>query len=507
MEPENHGYKDMRSLESSKNRRKKKDGGGKGTRLRVDLFRNAACRIVDCLHLEKRRGVDKGPGKDIMALSGGRREAVREYYVEKIRIFLTLLAVMSALAAGLTVCFFAGDRSVPGGRLTRPGYGEGSGSEQLNVKIEKGQYDRSEEMTQQGGSVSGKTEEILRSGTTLSLDIPERKYSGAQERALLEQAEQEIREQLLGENPSPDRVTKRIRLPVILADGAVRAQWSQMPYGILEEDGMPAQGIPQEGTPVTLEAELTAQSLHRTVTQVVRVYPPEKSDELKARDVVRQEAGALNAGRENEEDFLLPAQVDGRQLVWTYPYNTDLLLLAMAALSIPFLAGALMDQRVKEAARMRREQLEMDYPDLLWKMTLLIGAGMNLSSAFARVAEDYRKEATGGKQGRRYVYEEMLITCHEIRDGLSEGKAYEQFGHRCGLPRYIRLGSVLSQNLRKGSRGLTEILEQEALAASRERQSQARKLGEKAGTKLLLPMVMMLCVVFVILIVPAFMAM
>ena len=37
-----------------------------------------------------------------------------------------------------------------------------------------------------------------------------------------------------------------------------------------------------------------------------------------------------------------------------------------------------------------------------------------------------------------------------------------------------------------------------------ERRQQARKLGEEAGTKLMIPMFMMLIVVFVIVIVPAF---
>lgn len=37
-----------------------------------------------------------------------------------------------------------------------------------------------------------------------------------------------------------------------------------------------------------------------------------------------------------------------------------------------------------------------------------------------------------------------------------------------------------------------------------ERKKQARKLGEEAGTKLMIPLFMMLAVVFIIVIVPAF---
>ena len=65
---------------------------------------------------------------------------------------------------------------------------------------------------------------------------------------------------------------------------------------------------------------------------------------------------------------------------------------------------------------------------------------------------------------------------------------------------------MLSQNLRKGAKGLTELLETEAEASLNERKAHARKIGERAGTKLLLPMVLMLGIVLVILMVPAFLS-
>ena len=42
------------------------------------------------------------------------------------------------------------------------------------------------------------------------------------------------------------------------------------------------------------------------------------------------------------------------------------------------------------------------------------------------------------------------------------------------------------------------------LFRSAERKGLAKKLGEEAGTKLLLPMMMMLCIVMVIIMIPAY---
>ena len=72
---------------------------------------------------------------------------------------------------------------------------------------------------------------------------------------------------------------------------------------------------------------------------------------------------------------------------------------------------------------------------------------------------------------------------------------------------YVRLGALLSQNLRKGTKGLTQLLKTEALQAFEDRKANARRRGEEAGTKLLLPMFLMLSVVLVIVIVPAFLSM
>lgn len=93
-----------------------------------------------------------------------------------------------------------------------------------------------------------------------------------------------------------------------------------------------------------------------------------------------------------------------------------------------------------------------------------------------------------------------------MQSGIAEADAYERFGRRCQMPEYIRLGTVLSQNLRKGTKGLNAMLEQEATAPLRNGKITAKKVGEKAGTKLLFPMLLMLGIVLVILMVPAFLS-
>ena len=75
---------------------------------------------------------------------------------------------------------------------------------------------------------------------------------------------------------------------------------------------------------------------------------------------------------------------------------------------------------------------------------------------------------------------------------------------RCGLPVYRKFAVMLSQNLRKGTKGLAELLQREAAGAFEERKAAARKLGEETSTRLLGPMFLMLGVGLMIIVVPAF---
>ena len=63
---------------------------------------------------------------------------------------------------------------------------------------------------------------------------------------------------------------------------------------------------------------------------------------------------------------------------------------------------------------------------------------------------------------------------------------------------------LIVQNLRKGSSGLRQMLEKEVADAFVLRKNLAKKAGEEAGTKILFPMMLMLCIVMVIILVPAF---
>ena len=162
----------------------------------------------------------------------------------------------------------------------------------------------------------------------------------------------------------------------------------------------------------------------------------------------------------------------------------------------------LQDRDLKKKLEQREEQLLLSYPEFISKLALLMGAGLPIRSAFQRMAADYQNRKTRNQE-LIYVYEELTLACREMGSGITEAQAYEHFGQRCRLTQYRKCAALLSQNLKKGASGLLQALQQEAEHAFEERKRNARELGEKAGTRLLLPMMLMLVVVMVLIMVPA----
>jgi len=146
-----------------------------------------------------------------------------------------------------------------------------------------------------------------------------------------------------------------------------------------------------------------------------------------------------------------------------------------------------------------------DYPKIVGAFTLLLETGMTVRNAWTKIVQTYEKHRE--ETGERKAYAEMSETYYRMQSGVAEAIAYEQFGDRCGLVQYRKFGALLSQNLRKGSKGLAGLLLMESIQSTEEKKNRMKQKAEESGTKLLIPMFVMLGVVLIMVVVPAFMKM
>jgi hypothetical protein len=165
----------------------------------------------------------------------------------------------------------------------------------------------------------------------------------------------------------------------------------------------------------------------------------------------------------------------------------------------------LQDKRLTEAVDRRNRQMLLDYGEFVGELTVLTGAGLSVRQAWNRIVFNMQAGQEKGAE-RKYLYREMLLTKNAMDRGVAEEYAYKDFGRRCGQPPYLRLGSLLETNVRKGSKSLNVMLRQEAEDAFGDRMQLARREGEKISSKLLIPMMLQFVLVLIILMVPAFMS-
>ena len=149
--------------------------------------------------------------------------------------------------------------------------------------------------------------------------------------------------------------------------------------------------------------------------------------------------------------------------------------------------------------------MEEEYPAIISKLTLYLGAGMNTKGAWEKIAKEGNKLNQTGKEINP-VYREMLLTCREMDSGIAEADAYERFGKRIRRQKFIRLTTLLVQNLKKGNAALLQQLRQESIVALEEHAAEKKKEGEEMETKLLFPMMLIMGMVMVLIMVPAFLS-
>lgn len=236
----------------------------------------------------------------------------------------------------------------------------------------------------------------------------------------------------------------------------------------------------------------------------VRVYPPKLSGEESRRARLLQAIAEEEEQSREKEVLKLPDEIEGRKIVLRNPDNPrGWYVLAVGPVICLLLAG-LQRQNEQKEKEDRERQMMLDYPEIMNKFTLLLGAGMSVKKAWEKIVQDYERQKEGA--GLRYAYEEMAVAYREMQSGVTEAESYERFGRRCGLKAYRKLASLLDQNLRKGTKGLAALLGAESIQAFEDRKAAAKRRGEEAGTKLLLPMFFMLAMVLVIVIIPAFLS-
>lgn len=187
----------------------------------------------------------------------------------------------------------------------------------------------------------------------------------------------------------------------------------------------------------------------------------------------------------------------------TYTYTIVIVVMLLSAMSnnkgllfMGLIVGGLLilylDLALFDKLTARRQEILLDLPQVLSKLTLLVNSGMVLRDAWKRVSIT----------GERVLYQEMQNTNLEMENGVAEIDAYRNFAERCNVKEIRKFTSLIIQNLNKGNEELAYFMKDLSDEMWEVKKSQVKQKGEKANTQLLFPMMLILIGILIMVMVP-----
>ncbi len=164
------------------------------------------------------------------------------------------------------------------------------------------------------------------------------------------------------------------------------------------------------------------------------------------------------------------------------------------AVVLPFALIKDLASKVKQ----REEKILLELPELLNKIVLLVGAGETVQQAIFRCSQQ--------KEGSDHpLYKELDRMVTECRSGDPFHQAFEQFGKRCGVQDATIFVTTVLLNHKRGGGEFAMALRDLSRTLWDKRKALGRIQGEKASSKLVFPMVLILFVVMLMVGGPAMM--
>lgn len=345
----------------------------------------------------------------------------------------------------------------------------------------------------------------LEKDSVYKLNVKEEIPSQKQANDYFEKAIAEIEENFCSTGDELEHITKDVNMSDSYVNGVVEAEWLLSDYTVMDYEGHileDAELDEKSGRIVNASVQLSCVEYKQLYEFSFMVYEKKCSASENLMKSIDEEL-KIRMNQEGTRELILPEKIGNTMLTWSEKKDSLVLKIALLEVVIVVLIVLSKKEKKKDEIKKINAQMELDYPEIVSKMAILMGAGMTVEQAWNKISARYLDKKQKDKELKLHAYEQMLVTVREISDGESTNKAYIRFAERVNLSSYQRFVRIILQSINKGSSGVCQMLEKESDDAFNERRLNAQKLGEEASTKMLIPMLIMMGIVIAIVIAPA----
>lgn len=331
---------------------------------------------------------------------------------------------------------------------------------------------------------------------TYDLSILPKRMSEEETAKAYEEYKNKLKSTILADNESFDKIKTHLNLVETVDEYPFESSYKILPRGVIDENGDISDDA-LENTDISIEITTSYGQEEFIETVEAKVIPEEMSEETifgkKLQRILNDE------NEENQtEDVKLPDEVDGIKIEWKEKKQSK--VPGIIVLTVTIAGYFLFKQKIQDNKKIkeRKESMIKDYPGFAVKYSLLIGAGLNHRQVMEKMVCDY------GNREDSPLYEELITTLSEIKSGVSQTEALSQMADRIGLREMNQFISLVNQNIRKGGQDIAKEMKTEAENSMNLKREEVKRKAETASTKLLIPMIIHLVIVFALIMIPAF---
>ncbi len=360
-----------------------------------------------------------------------------------------------------------------------------------------GEAEKSYELTV--GGISDSSEKI-------SVRVSEREYTKEEAESMFSALMEELSMHIIGKNESLDRIDADMVFPKSVEGFAgIRLSFYPSDPKLISYEGKVDNLELSAPVNTDIKVILKTGEYSEKYSVPITVYPSELDTTELISEKLKLMIERADKDQITENELSLPKEVAGHHISYAGKKDRGFLKILVGGVFATILLGLKPEQDRRKREKRIENELLLDYSEVVSKIMVYMGAGLAVRNAWIRIAKDYEKNLKSGHTDPRKVYEEMLITAGELERGVSETKAYADFLKKCPQQCYMKLISLLEQERKTGDSRIRDAMELEVRQALEQRKNVARRLGEEAGTKLMVPLVLSLITVLLIVAVPAMM--
>ena len=342
-------------------------------------------------------------------------------------------------------------------------------------------------------------EGLLEGSQKIEIPVSKRVYTNEEVKEAMKKGMDEILKILPGENTSLQNITTDLNPVSELSDLGLSLKWDFGDGDIIDTQGKVDNENLSESVDIDIGVTLSYESYEESYVIPARVMPKPLTEDESLIKRFKDYISVADKKSAGESGFYLPESFEGKKLVYHFEYGMNFHLIWIMGIIVAILLYLKEKNNDRQKLEKKKRELLKDYPDIVSKLIVFIGAGLSVRQSWEGIVKDYESE----NKEKRYAYEEMAKSLARLKTGTPENVVYKEFGRSCLLRQYMKLASLLEQNRKSGISTLSTLLGMESQSAWEERLNLAKREGEELNTKLLLPLFMMLLIVMMMIIVPA----